>query len=249
MSEPEIIYENPDFIAVDKPAGLQVHPAKVRAQRPKSQRAKEPKSSYPDPTLVDWLLERYPEIKSVGDDPETRPGIVHRLDKGTSGILLIARSQKYFEYLKSLFQKHEIQKTYLALASGKLMPQSGIIDKPIGIKNGTLKRSVHSEKMAKEAVTEYQAKKYLSDSSGKVFSLVEVMPKTGRTHQIRVHLASVGHAIVGDALYGSKKKKEVVRLMLHAASLEFTTMERKRARFEAEPPEDFERVLSQLQEE
>ncbi len=191
---------------------------------------KKPKTNDPPPTLVDWLLSRYPEIATVGDDPAQRPGIVHRLDKDTSGVMLVAKNQKTFEYLKSLFQKHEIIKTYLALVQGELAKKSGVIDAPIGIKNGTTKRSIRSTKMAKEAVTEY---KVLAGS------LLEVKPKTGRTHQIRVHLASIGHPIVGDPIYGKKPSVKNQRLMLHAASIEFTAPDGKRMRLEAEPPPEF----------
>ncbi len=237
MPEPEIVYEDKNFLAVNKPTGLQVHAAKIRAQ-------KQPVGL--QPTLVDWLIKKYPEIKTVGDNPETRPGIVHRLDKETSGVLLVARNQEYFEYLKSLFQNREIAKTYRALVIGKLMPRNGVIDKPIGIKNGTLKRSVHSEKMQKEAITEYNVKKYF-ETDDKGFSLVEVYPKTGRTHQIRVHLASVGHPVAGDSLYGPKKPTPGIhRLMLHAVSLEFKDKDGKRLRIEADPPEDFEKAISAL---
>jgi 23S rRNA pseudouridine1911/1915/1917 synthase len=217
--EPKVIYETDDFLAVDKPAGLMVHPAKVRVA-----------SREPEPTVVDWLLAKRPEVKNVGDDPATRPGIVHRLDKETSGIMLIPKTQAYFEYLKSLFQKHEIKKTYLAIVRGVPKNKTGTIDTPIGIMNGTLKRSVRSKKMSKEAITEYHILReweLKEDSNARIEkqSLLEVFPKTGRTHQIRVHLASIGHPIVGDKLYGPKQKikdkQPATRLMLHAASIEF----------------------------
>ncbi len=246
MSEPEIIYEDKDFVAVNKPAGLVVHAARIKT---KNKRLKTI-----EPTLADWFINKYPEAKTVGDDPEMRPGIVHRLDKETSGIMLLAKTQKGFDYLKSLFQNRAIKKTYLALAFGKLEPRTGIIEKPIGIKNGTLKRSVHSEKMAKEAITEYKViTNYQKDAKPHYFSLVEVSPKTGRTHQIRVHLASLGHPIVGDRLYGSKKssvfslQSSVGRLMLHALSLEFTSDGGKRLRLEAEPPDGFSAILDAFQ--
>ncbi len=231
--EPTVIYENEDFLAIDKPAGLIVHQAKINSK--KKQREKEP-------TLVDWLLVRYPEIKNVGEDTALRPGIVHRLDKDTSGVMLIPKNQKYFEYLKSLFESHSIKKKYLAVVFGFPKEDKGIIDAPIGIKQGTLKRSIHSRKMAKEAVTEYKVLKKMEvpDINGRVtpISLLEISPMTGRTHQIRVHLASIGHPIIGDTLYGHKKQPELVygffspgaeaersnttkRLMLHACSLEF----------------------------
>lgn len=239
MLEPKVIFEDKNFLAIDKPAGLLVHgTASFKGQMAGSER-----------TLVDWLLEKYPEIKDVGDDPKVRPGIVHRLDRETSGVMLVARNQGYFEYLKSLFQKHEIQKTYLALVYGKPKEARGTIDKPLSLKSGTTKRTVHSGKMTKNAVTEYKVLKI-----GEGSSLLEVYPRTGRTHQIRVHLASIGCPVVGDALYGKTRtaKHKVQRgrnnpqsaisvkprLMLHALALEFAAAEGKRIRIEAQQPPD-----------
>jgi len=231
MTEPKVIHEDEHFIAIDKPAGLQVHPAKVKSAGP----------AVPPPTLVDWLLGHYPEVKTVGDDPSTRPGIVHRLDKETSGVMLIARDQKGFDHLKDLFQKHEIKKTYRALVKGDLKNKEGVIDAAIGLRNGTTKRTVRGGRMAKPAVTEYKVLKTFTKEgiagAHETFSLVEVYPKTGRTHQIRVHFASMGHPIVGDALYGGKKMPLWAhRMMLHASSIEFTTADGKRVKFDSETP-------------
>ena len=235
MKEPQIVYEDKNFLAIDKPSGLMVHGVKV------NEKNKEKKEQRP--TLTDWLIKEYPEIKNVGDDPILRPGIVHRLDKETSGIMLIPRNQRYFEYLKALFQRHEIKKTYVALVAGKLKKDEGTIDAPIGIKNGTIKRSIHSKKMAKEVVTEYKVLKTFeisTDGQPKIYSLLEVRPKTGRTHQIRVHLASIGHPILGDHMYGPQKKANTTgRLMLHALLIEFSTEDGKRMKFEADLPEEF----------
>ncbi|HUC31630.1 MAG TPA: pseudouridine synthase, partial [Candidatus Paceibacterota bacterium] len=112
MNEPEIIFENEDFLVINKPAGLTVHAARVSSKR----RVDEARAS--EPTLVDWLRARYPEIKNVGDDPALRPGIVHRLDKATSGVMLVAKTQASFEHLKKLFQEHRMRKTYFALVWG-----------------------------------------------------------------------------------------------------------------------------------
>jgi 23S rRNA pseudouridine1911/1915/1917 synthase len=234
MTAPEIVYEDKNFLVVNKPSGMQVHPARIAAGA-----VAKPRAAKEDAMLTDWLVAHYPELAKVGDDPATRPGIVHRLDKETSGIMLVPRDQKYFEYLKSLFQKHEVKKTYLALVFGVPKNKKGVIDAPIGIKSGTLKRSIHSTKMAREAVTEYELAKNFEDEAGQKFSLVKVFPKTGRTHQIRVHLASIGNPIVGDRLYGPKKQPAwASRLMLHALSLEFASEDGKRLKFEAEPPKE-----------
>ena len=263
--EPEIIYEDESFLAVNKPAGLIVHEA----------RSTKHVAGMKEPTLVDWLLEHYPEVKAVGDpvklpngnygasDP-MRPGIVHRLDRDTSGVILVARNQKYFEYLKSLFKERKIKKTYLALVYGVFKEKQGVIDRPLGIKSGTTKRTIHSDKMAKEAVTEYRVIKNLKIQNFKSqinsksearnskplnITLLEVYPLTGRTHQIRVHLASIGHPIVGDKIYGPKHPLDPQssildpRLMLHALSLEFETEPGKSIKIEASPPHQFQGFL------
>lgn len=229
MLVPEIIFENENFLAVNKPAGLVVHPAKIAAGKQRDENKEH------EPTLVDWLLKNRPEVKTVGDDPTTRPGIVHRLDKETSGIMLIPKTQEYFEYLKSLFKEHKVKKIYFAVVRGIPKEKSGVIDAPIGIVNGTLKRSVRSAKMQKTAVTKYNV---ISEFSGG--TLLEVHPETGRTHQIRVHLASIGHPILGDRLYGGSKKKakDTVspRLMLHAADIEFPDRDGSVIHLSTEPP-------------
>lgn len=235
--EPKIIYEDENFIAVNKPAGMLVHPINGREK---------------EPILVSFITEKYPEIKDVGDQPETRPGIVHRLDRDTSGVILVARNQRYFEYLKNLFQTRQIKKTYLALVLGKLEPKQGIIEKPISLKTGSVKRTVWEGKDAKPAVTEYKVKKYFS-FDGQDYSLVEAFPKTGRTHQIRIHFSSTGHPIIGDKLYGSKKSNppagepfNLNRQFLHAQSLEFTTEDGKRMKVEADLPEELEKIIDSL---
>ena len=225
----EVIYETPDFAAINKPAGLLVHPVK----------------NSPEPALTDWLLKKYPEIKNVGDEPETRPGIVHRLDKDTSGVILICRNQEFFNYAKKLFQEHKIKKKYLALAYGEIKPKSSVIEKPIMIKSGSVKRTIHKGKDEKVAITEYKVLKYLKN-----FSLVEASPRTGRTHQIRVHLASIGHPIIGDSLYGPKDNPlGLKRQFLHAESLEFSSKNGERIKIEAELPDDLKNVIKQLNEE
>ena len=242
---PRIIYEDRDFLIIDKPSGLIVHPARGEREGEREKR---------EMTLVDWLVENYPEVRNVGDEPETRPGIVHRLDKDTSGAMVIARNQRAFEYLKRLFQNHEIKKTYLVLIWGEIREKSGIIDTPIGLKGGTIKRTVHTEgaKLVKEAVTKYKVLKILESNGGKL-SLLEVEPLTGRTHQIRVHLNSIGHPVAGDPLYGKSKIKNQIskmlglsRLFLHAESIEFTKPDGGRLKVSADLPADLEQALSQL---
>ncbi len=281
--EPQVIYEDKNFLALDKPAGLLVHPIRLESN------GAGPTANSKEKTLVDWLLKHYPEVAKVGDLPalptgqaggrqviQTRPGIVHRLDRDTSGIILIARNQEYFEYLKNLFQTRAIKKTYRALVHGRVMPKKGIIEKEIKIKSGTTKRTVFRGRSEKTAVTEYKLLKQftlpvrrsialpseiLREGRGKsgpneqsaFFSWIEVTPLTGRTHQIRVHLASIGHAVVGDKLYGHKNPKEVQlpgikRQMLHAYSLEFSPAPGKRVKLAASLPEDIKSTLQYLQE-
>lgn len=247
--EPKIIFENENFVAVNKPAGLLMHQVSGANRQ--------------EETLIGKIIEKYPEIKKVGDplansgQVNFRPGIVHRLDKDTSGVVLIARNQKYFEYLKNLFQSRKIKKIYWTLVWGELKPNKGIIDKPISLKPGTTKRTVFGGKMEKEAITEYEVikvfKKQEIKNKEQVFSLLKVEPKTGRTHQIRIHLSSVYHPVVGDQLYGSKKflslSKDffgLTRQFLHAQSLEFPTEEGKRVKIEADLPEDLQKILDFL---
>lgn len=233
--EPRIIYEDKNFLAVDKPPGLLVHPIRLESN------GAGPTASSKERTLVDWLLKRYPEIRKVGDPG--RPGIVHRLDRDTSGILLIAKNQEYFEYLKNLFQKRLIKKTYRALVYGELIPKRGVVKKDIKVKSGTTKRTVFKGRGERTAVTEYRVLKYLDG-----FSWIEVIPLTGRTHQIRVHLSSIGHPVVGDKLYGPKNPKgvgllNVNRQVLHAYSLEFSPALGKRLKLAVSLPGDIKAAL------
>ena len=234
MSDIKIIYESPDYIVVDKPAGILMHKVRIKGGKQRE-----------ESTLADWAVARYPEITKVGDDPEARPGIVHRIDKETSGVVVIARNQEYFEYLKNLFGKKNMAKKYLALIYGKLDSNKGVIEKPIGIKSGSIKRTVHGGKMPKEAITSYKVIKKYDE-----YTLLEVSPKTGRTHQIRVHLASIGHPIVGDKLYGGKKEKKSLlgakRQFLHAAELEFEARAGELVTFASPIPQDLVNLLNNL---
>lgn len=234
MDEPEIIYKNDDFIIVNKPAGLTVHKGVgVKGK-----------------TLTDFLLEKFPEIKTVGD-PSTssgqvnlRPGIAHRLDRDTSGVMIVARNQKTFEDLKQLFQQRKMEKKYLALVCGEVKNKKGIIESPIGrTKKNPMKRGVGPHiRGERQAITEYRTLKHF----GKNFTLLEVIPKTGRMHQIRVHLKSIGHPVVGDKIYGGKNicsPEGLDRMFLHASSIEFSYPGGKRWHFEADLPEDLKEAL------
>jgi len=250
LSDSNIIYEDEDILAINKPAGLLVHPVKS----PESEG-----ENLEQATLVSWLVEKYPEIKNVGDLPTEqsgrqaiflRPGIVHRLDKDTSGVLLVAKNQKAFEYLKNQFKDREIKKKYIALASGNLKQDSGIIELPIGkSKKDFRKRSTFGQLAGKirEAVTEYKVLERFDN-----YTLTEITPKTGRTHQIRTHLKGIGHPIACDKLYGPKKLDcpfGLKRHFLHAISLEFALMDGSKIKLESDLPEDLETVLSGLRKE
>ena len=233
-----VLYEDPAFAVLYKPAGVLMHAdnVKLKAENLKRER-----------TIADWVVEHYPETKTVGDEPATRPGIVHRLDKETSGVLLIARTQDAFGYFKKLFQSHGVVKTYLALAAGFVATGDGVIDKPIGLVSGTVRHTVHvaRAKMVKPAVTRfYTLTRY--EGEGKNYTLLSVEPLTGRTHQIRVHLASIGHPVVGDALYGKAHLPHVRRQFLHAESLAFTAPSGERLTVSADLPQDLAQALTQL---
>jgi 23S rRNA pseudouridine1911/1915/1917 synthase len=220
ITQPSVIYEEEDFLVINKPAGLIVHGE--------------------DPSVVTWLLKNYPEVAAVGDDPAERAGIVHRLDRNTSGVMIIPRTQEAFLFFKNLFQTKTVHKTYMALVYGAPKEARGTIDKPIGLNSGTVKRTVHvkNAKMVKDAVTDYEVMKTFEIDGVRV-SLVRVSPKTGRTHQIRVHMAAINCPIVGDTLYGPKKQSiKISRQFLHADSIEFPTLRGNRLTISADMPEE-----------
>lgn len=227
--EIEIIYQDNDLVVINKPPGVLVHAS--------------PYQKEDQETIVSWLRNKFPQVIGVGDEPLFRPGIVHRLDKDTSGLMIAALSQRSFSYLKNLFQIRQIKKIYHAVIVGEVKQGHGRVEKPIGIISGSTKRSVHSSKMAKNAVTEFK-RVSLFKKNGETFSLLSVSPLTGRTHQIRVHLAALHHPVVGDKLYGGKKNAGLApRQMLHCFSLEFVSPSGLSLCLEAPYPEDFQNFL------
>lgn len=229
-----VIMEEPECVVVNKPAGIIVHSVSHH--------------SGGDVTLADIMRKKYPDIEGVGDEPKFRPGIVHRLDKDTSGVLVIARTQDFFLHMKNLLQKRIAKKTYIALVHGVMERKNGIIDMPIGLKPGTTKRSVRARnmKMVKPAVTEYKTREQY-EYDGQQFSLLELFPRTGRTHQLRVHLASVNHPVVGDQMYGRRDNPwGLSRQFLHADSIEFDLPSGKRIRASADLPDDLDKILKKL---
>lgn len=194
-----VVYEDADVLVVDKPAGMVVHPA----------------AGHEDGTLVNALLGRNPDLASIGY--EKRPGIVHRLDKDTSGLLVIAKNDRALHELQAQFQTRQVQKAYLALTEGVLDAPQGVIDAPVGRDPQQRKRMTTLHKGGRPAVTEYVVREYFRQNT-----LVEAHPVTGRTHQIRVHLAAIGHPLVGDPVYGYRRQRlPLKRQFLHAARLRF----------------------------
>ncbi len=245
-----VIYENKDFVALNKPAGLLVHSSGKSPYSSAGGRA----AKAAEPTLVDWLSEHYPQTKGVGDDPVTRPGIVHRLDKDTSGVIIVALSDRAYDFLKRSFQSHEVKKTYIALVYGRVSGEKGLIDAPLGLKPGTTKRTtyVRGAKMVKEARTLYEVDSRYG-FQGSEFTLLKIKPETGRTHQIRAHLASINHPVVGDVLYGKSKMKDRIaemigigRQFLHAETISLTAPSGERLTISAGLPEDLSRALNLL---
>lgn len=239
----EVIFKDDDILVLNKPAGISVHPARNSISHGASGG-----QNVGGETIVDFLIQHFPEIKGVGEDP-IRPGIVHRLDRDTSGVLVVARNTRAFEKLKALFKERRVEKTYLAIVCGTPKNRTGVVSYPIGrdAKNPTRRGAAGGRARVRgerEAYTEYHVLKKGTD-----FSLLEVLPKTGRTHQIRVHLKAIGHPIACDRVYGGKKvccPKGAWRQMLHAQSLSFSFPEGRKFKFEADPPEDFMRAQSMI---
>lgn len=229
IMEPIILYEDDDVLAIDKPAGLVVHSD----------------GKTDEPNLVDWLLSKYPDIKNVGEpwinqkgEEILRSGIVHRLDRETSGVMLVAKTKEGFDLLKNQFKNREVKKIYHAFVVGEMKDSEGIIERPIGrssqdFRKWSAQRGARGE--MREAVTEY---KVMSKKGG--YSFVEVYPKTGRTHQIRVHFKAINHSLVGDSLYGRPQNDlGFKRTALHSYKTFFKDLNGQNHSVEAPYPEDF----------
>jgi 23S rRNA pseudouridine1911/1915/1917 synthase len=226
-----IVYEDRDLLVVNKPAGMVVHPA----------------PGHPGGTLVNALLAHCPELAAGEHD---RPGIVHRLDRDTSGLILVAKSEKIGRALQHQFKERQVLKSYLALLDGHLRPAWGRIEAPLG------RDPNHRQRMAvlaggREATTEYHVLEQFAHQLGPAageYSLVEAEPKTGRTHQIRVHFASIGYPVIGDSVYGRRRPRlPLCRQFLHARRLAFKhPVSRERMEFEAPLPDDLATVLEML---
>ena len=216
-----IIDEQEDFLVINKPAGLMVHHAPSAPQ---------------EPTLVNGLLYRFQNFKTFNDTH--RPGIVHRLDKNTSGLLLVARNQRAHRELSELFKDRKIQKTYLAIVSGH-PDRQGTVIYPVGRHPHQRHKMACNGIASRHACTHFQVLSYYNDTT-----LLALKPVTGRTHQIRVHCAALGHGIIGDATYGEPSKL-ISRQALHAWKLLFEH-KGKRYEYRASVPDDFKHALQQL---
>ncbi|MBI4497179.1 MAG: RluA family pseudouridine synthase [Chloroflexi bacterium] len=217
-----VVYEDDDLLVINKPPGLTVHPA----------------PGHPDRTLVNALLAYRPELASLADT--LRPGIVHRLDRDTSGLMVVAKHPAAQEHVARQLQERQVSKKYLALVEGTLTSPRGLIDAPIG------RDPSHRQRMAvvaggREAYTRYRVLQHFPE-----YTLLEAEPVTGRTHQIRVHLAAIGHPIVGDTLYG-RPTPLVPRQFLHAHGLGFRLpSSNQRVEFSAALPPDLRAALDRL---
>jgi len=219
----KIVYIDADVIVIDKPPHLVVHPG----------------PGHPSGTLVNALIHHFPEVALVGN--EQRPGIVHRLDQDTSGVMVVARSPRAWSFLHDQFKRRVVWKTYLALAWGRITATEGKLSWPLGRHPKERSRISIRAHSPKKAETFFEVQRTFKDTT-----LLEVKPVTGRTHQIRVHLAAAGHPIVGDPVYGRKREpREFPRIFLHAHTLSFLHPEtEERLTFASPLPPDLEAVIA-----
>ena len=225
--ELDVLYEDENVIVLNKPAGLVVHPG----------------AGHDKNTLVNALIYHWPEIAQVGEPK--RPGIVHRLDKETSGVMIVARSQAAYEWLVRQFKTRKVQKCYLALVDGTPPTPTGRIETRIGRDEKIRQRmAVTYGEKGRKAITEYFTRQNFANHT-----LVEADLLTGRTHQIRVHMAFIGCPVVGDRVYGRRKPSlDLERFFLHASGLSIRLPgEKEERRFEAPLPQDLQHVLEQLE--
>jgi len=225
----EVVFEDDNYLIINKQTGLLIHPTEKME----------------NDTLSNWLIATYPSIKEVGDDP-LRPGIVHRLDKNVSGLLLVAKNQTSFDYYKELFKSRDITKIYTALVHGVMDQPHDDITMRISRSKSKGKMSAHPQdsELGKDAKTEYDVVKQFKN-----ITLLKVRIHTGRTHQIRVHLNAIEHPIVGDPLYKQryvKQKLNFNRPFLHATSLSFVNQEGEEVTYEAPLPQDLQTLLDRI---
>lgn len=229
----EVLYEDDDCMVLDKPAGLVIHPGEG--------------GKHLEGTVANAVKSKV----DVGVGEDMRPGIVHRLDKDTSGVLAIAKTAIGYESLLQQFRERKIFKSYLALVNGVLNHPTGIINSPIG-RDLKQRKKMAISAGGKESISKYAVIDSFSLGQDRVFSLVEVQIKTGRTHQIRVHMAAIGHPVIGDDVYGTKainkffkEKYGLTRQFLHAQKLEFISGGKK-VKIKSPLPGDLQKILNSL---
>ncbi len=225
----DILFEDVSLLVLNKPPGLVVHPA----------------AGHPTGTLVHALLHHCPSLRGIGG--EQRPGIVHRLDKDTSGLMVVAKTEAALRSLQSQFKSRQVEKIYLALAAGHPSPSAGRIEAPIGRAMADRKKMSATPPSGKPAVTHYETLRVFAQ-----WSLLKLRLETGRTHQIRVHLAHIGHPVAGDPLYARRHMPPlpipISRQMLHAFKLAFRHPATCRPlHFEVQPPPDMAELLKRLE--
>jgi 23S rRNA pseudouridine1911/1915/1917 synthase len=222
----DILYEDDDLIVIDKPSGLTVHPA----------------PGHPEHTLVNALLSHLPDPDGWDGDNKQRPGIVHRLDRDTSGVMVVAKTAAAHMDLAAQFRARKVNKTYFVLVKGRLAPLDGAIEAPIGRDPSHRERmAVVNESRGRDARTDYHVMEYFDG-----YTLLEVKPLTGRTHQIRVHLEAIGYPVAGDKVYGVKAPF-LNRQFVHAARLGFNMPSTgKYVEFSAPLAPDLEHGLKEL---
>jgi 23S rRNA pseudouridine1911/1915/1917 synthase len=233
-----VLYEDEHLLVVDKPAGMPIHPGPGHSSH----------------TLVNALLAHCPDLPGIGG--VQRPGIVHRLDKDTSGLIVVAKDERAHNGLAAQLKDRQMHKTYLTLVEGRLDPPEALIDAPIGRDPNNRRRMMVRGSGGRDAQTLYRVREFYPIRPGLVgglsgegsCTLVEASPITGRTHQIRVHFASLGHSVVGDAVYG-KPSRLVPRQFLHAWRLTFRhPIGGRELSFEAPLPEDLTKALANVGE-
>ena len=224
----DVRYEDKDIIVVNKPKGMVVHPAP---------------GNYTG-TLVNALLAHCKDLSGING--VLRPGIVHRIDKDTSGLIVACKNDTAHQFIAKQFHDHTIERSYYALVDGIVNEPRGRIEAPIGRSEKDRKKMAVTFKNSKEAITNYKVMERFT----KGYTLLECSLETGRTHQIRVHMAYLDHPLVGDYTYGSKKNKfDVEGQVLHAYRLGFIRPDNERMLLEAEMPDEFQRILARLKEE
>lgn len=235
----DILFENEDFVVINKPSGISVHGDGRNTEK----------------TISDFFVEQYKEAKDVGEsifsnDVEIKKGgIVHRLDKDTSGALVLVKNQDAYEFLKKQFQDRKVKKIYLAIVNGFFKNETGTVKESIGRSPNDFRKRLAGRGARgelREAVTEYKVLKSFTDEKGEKYSIVEVNPKTGRMHQIRVHMKYISHPIVCDPLYNpnSPHPLNIQRLALHALSVSFLGRDGKEIKVEAPMPSEFKELLA-----